>query len=171
ARVGVPPMDPRLRDVGKDTVRPGVGQLVSLWRMVRYVSTLRRRLRELQPDIVHTNSLKAAIYGGLAGRLARVPVVWHVRDRIAPDYLPRSAVRLVCALASRLPQAVIANSRSTLEMLPQSTPDATTVVSDAVPLRAYAAVIPSPVAMNRSRDPRIRTVRGHSLRVGIVGRL
>ena len=47
-----------------------------------------------QPDLVHTNSLKAALYGGVAGRLAGVPVVWHVRDRIADDYLPGIAVTL-----------------------------------------------------------------------------
>ena len=36
------------------------------------------------PDIVHTNSLKAALYGGVAGRLAGVPTVWHIRDRSPP---------------------------------------------------------------------------------------
>src|SRR3954464_11108830 len=79
---------------------------------------LRGRLRQVRPDIVPTNSLKAAIYGGLAGRLAGVPVVWHVRDRIADDYLPPPAVCLVRALSRVLPTAIVANCQSTLSTLP-----------------------------------------------------
>ena len=79
---------------------------------------LSRRIRALDADIVHTNSLKAALYGGVAGRLARVPVVWHVRDRIADDYLPTSAVRLVRTASRFLPTAVVANSAATLATLP-----------------------------------------------------
>ena len=63
---------------------------------------LARRLRRLSPDLVHTNSLKAGVYGSIAARLAGVPVVWHVRDRVAEDYIPAAAVRLVRALVRRL---------------------------------------------------------------------
>ncbi len=54
-----------------------------------YIARLALRLRGLAPDVVHTNSLKAGVYGSLAARLAGVPVVWHARDRIAEDYIPR----------------------------------------------------------------------------------
>jgi glycosyltransferase involved in cell wall biosynthesis len=57
------------------------------------------------------------VYGGLAGRLAGIPVVWHLRDRISTDYLPRSAVLLVHVLSTTLPTAVVANSRETLSTL------------------------------------------------------
>jgi UDP-N-acetylglucosamine:LPS N-acetylglucosamine transferase len=60
------------------TPRLAASTIADIWR-------LRRRLRQLAPDIVHTNSLKAAIYGGLAGRVAGIPVVWHIRDRIAEN--------------------------------------------------------------------------------------
>jgi glycosyltransferase involved in cell wall biosynthesis len=82
-----------------------------------YVLRLARRLRELKPDLVHTNSLKAGVYGSLAARLAGVPVMWHVRDRIAEDYLPRSAVRLVRGMSRHLAAAVVANSTATMETL------------------------------------------------------
>lgn len=114
----VMPLAPRVRDLRKDSVRPERLDPLALARLVPYVVRLSRRIRALEADIVHTNSLKAAFYGGLAGRLARVPVVWHVRDRIAPDYLPRSAVRLVHLASHWLPTAVVANSRTTLETLP-----------------------------------------------------
>jgi glycosyltransferase involved in cell wall biosynthesis len=48
------------------------------------VVRLARLARQLDVDIVHTNGLKAHILGGLAGRLIRRPVVWHLRD-----FLPR----------------------------------------------------------------------------------
>ncbi len=133
--VEVIPMLAAGRDARKDTVRPvGVGA-ASLAASAHYVERIRRRLRALRPDLVHTNSLKAALYGGLAGRLAGIPVVWHIRDRIAPDYLPVAAVRLVRTAARLLPTALIANSRSTLATLPDRTGRArvpNTVVYDSV---------------------------------------
>lgn len=44
------------------------------------VVRLARLARQLSVDVVHTNGLKAHILGGLAGRLIRRPVVWHLRD-------------------------------------------------------------------------------------------
>jgi glycosyltransferase involved in cell wall biosynthesis len=68
-------------------------------------------------DLIHTNSLKADIIGGLAGRLAWRPVVWHIRDRIEPDYLAPLAVRGFRFLCAFLPSFVIANSEATLKTL------------------------------------------------------
>ena len=86
-----------------------------------HVARLARRLRQLRPDLVHTNSLKAALYGGAAAKLASVPVVWHVHDRISDDYLPANAVKLVHAASRRLPSAVLANSEATLSTVPETT--------------------------------------------------
>jgi glycosyltransferase involved in cell wall biosynthesis len=77
----------------------------------------------LQPDLVHTNSLKAGVYGSLAANAAGIPVVWHLRDRIASDYLPRPAVRLVRQLVNRLADGVVANSTATLDTLGAGTHD------------------------------------------------
>jgi glycosyltransferase involved in cell wall biosynthesis len=113
----------------------------------------------LRPDLVHTNSLKAAIYGGFAARIVGIPVVWHVRDRIADDYLPSSAARLVRALARRLPIAVIANSKATLESLGQA-------------VSSISAVVPSPVIQAPSpAGGGTQKPSSAVLRVGIVGRL
>lgn len=111
---------PGARDVRRDRVRPGGASLASLWHTLAYVVRLRRRLRRLRPDIVHTNSLKAGVYGSIAARAAGIPVVWHVRDRIAEDYIPRPAVRLVRMLIGRLATGVIANSTATMQTVPAS---------------------------------------------------
>jgi glycosyltransferase involved in cell wall biosynthesis len=115
-----------------------------------YSLQLARRLRRLKPDLVHTNSLKSALYGGVAGRLAGIPVVWHVRDRIAPDYLGARATRAVQSAARRIPTAVIANSRTTLASL-----------------GVDGHVIPSPLVLG---PPSPRAADG-PFTVGIVGRI
>jgi glycosyltransferase involved in cell wall biosynthesis len=117
ATVEVLPMAEQVRDVRKDSVALGRLDPRPVLSLMTYVWQLQRRLRQIRPDIVHTNTLKAAFYGGLAARLAGVPVVWHVRDRIAADYLPRTAVRLVRLAAEVLPTAVVANSEATLATL------------------------------------------------------
>jgi glycosyltransferase involved in cell wall biosynthesis len=113
------PLPARLRDVKKETVRPDRLDPVALAYVPRYAIRLSRRISALDADLVHTNSLKAALYAGLAARLARVPAVWHIRDRIATDYLPASAVLLVRTASRLLPTAILANSRATLETLPR----------------------------------------------------
>ncbi|GAA3620995.1 hypothetical protein GCM10022199_26790 [Marihabitans asiaticum] len=83
-----------------------------------FVRRLARRLRELDVDVVHTTTLKADVLGVPAARLARRPLVWHVHDRIAPDYLPGPLVRLMRHVATWGPQRVVANSRATGATLP-----------------------------------------------------
>ncbi|QJW35970.1 glycosyltransferase family 4 protein [Cellulosimicrobium protaetiae] len=96
------------------TVAGALRTLPFLWR-------LSRRVRALRPDVVHTTSLKADLLGIVPAAVARRPLVWHVHDRIAPDYLPGPLVRVVRALARRAPAAVVANSRATAGTLPAVT--------------------------------------------------
>jgi len=119
---------------GRDVRKADVGLRLSplaLASSVLYVVRLARRLRQLDPDLVHTNSLKSGLYGCAAARLARVPVVWHVRDRISDDYLPRGAVRLVRWMVRRQTDAVIANSRTTLATI--NVPAVSAVIYSVVP--------------------------------------
>jgi glycosyltransferase involved in cell wall biosynthesis len=116
--VEVLPIAPSARDLRRDSVRPSAASALEAMRTLGYVARLARRLRSLDADIVHTNSLKAGVYGSVAARVAGVPLVWHVRDRIAEDYLPVAAVRLVRALIGHFADGVIANSGATLEAIP-----------------------------------------------------
>lgn len=102
----------------KDVV--GLNSLTRLrqaWLCVRYAVRLAFWARARKVDLIHTNSLKADLYGGLAARLARIPVLWHVRDRIADGYLPAPVASAFRWLARTIPQAVVANSQSTLRCL------------------------------------------------------
>jgi glycosyltransferase involved in cell wall biosynthesis len=107
------PMPPRTQQLRRSAGVP----LRAVTDTLRYVGRLRARLRELQPDIVHTNTLKAAIYGTVAARLSRVPVVVHVRDRIAADYLPARTATAVRAFVRAVPTTWIANSAATAQTI------------------------------------------------------
>ena len=111
---------PSARDVRKDSLGGVAGVPFAALHTAAYVIRLAARLRRLQPDLVHTNSLKSGFYGALAARLAGVPILWHLRDRIADDYLPRPAVRLTRLLIERLADGVLANSSATLETAPRA---------------------------------------------------
>ncbi|WP_165350376.1 glycosyltransferase [Xylanimonas protaetiae] len=101
-----------------DRVRAGrAGMLVLVPSMAVFVLRLARRIRALRPDVVHTNTLKADLLGWAAARLARVPVVWWVHDRIADDYLPARTAWLFRWAATHLPDAVIANSEASAATL------------------------------------------------------
>jgi glycosyltransferase involved in cell wall biosynthesis len=121
-----------------------------------YVLRLAARLRRLQPDLVHANSLKSGVYGSMAARLAGIPMVWHVRDRIAADYMPHPAVVLIRAMTRRLPAMVLANSESTMATL----------------RGAKHSSIPYSVIPDTVGDvPRRTRVNGRPLTFAVVGRL
>jgi glycosyltransferase involved in cell wall biosynthesis len=152
------PLGSNARDLRKARVRPADLPLAAAGASAAYVLRLARRLRRLQPDLVHANSLKSGVYGSLAARLAGVPMVWHVRDRIADDYLPPAAVRLVRAMAANLPAAVIANSQTTMATLSKHSPHPVVIGS----------VLPD--ALCAEEFSHVRHTRD-GLRYAIVGRL
>jgi glycosyltransferase involved in cell wall biosynthesis len=112
------PLADEIRNTRKDTLGiVRLGDFRKLITLPSFIVRLSRMIRRLDVNVVHTNSLKADILGGIAARLAGKRVVWHVRDRIADDYLPSRAVRTFRLLARFIPHAIVANSHATLETL------------------------------------------------------
>lgn len=102
----------------KDDLGSGPSALFKqIAKSIAYIFTLSRFMRENRIDLVHTNSLKSDILGGVAAKLARRPLIWHIRDRIEDDYLPRPVVRVFRVLARLLPDFIIGNSKATLATL------------------------------------------------------
>ena len=85
--------------------------------LLAYSYKVARFAKERKVQIIHTNSLKAHVYGGLAGWIAGIPVVWHIRDFIDRSYLPQAAVVCIRTLARFIPSYVIAVSNSVMEKL------------------------------------------------------
>jgi glycosyltransferase involved in cell wall biosynthesis len=81
--------------------------------------------RRMKADVIHTNGMKAHLLGGLAGRLARVPAVWHLRD-----FPPAGQTgRLFARAARRLPRLVLAVSEAVARAVRPSDSKAARVVT------------------------------------------
>src|SRR5262249_44113683 len=160
-------------DVG-ETKKDSLG-LATLFRfreviaMLAYIWRLARFIRRQQVDLVHTNSLKADIIAGVAARLAGRPVVWHVRDRIEEDYLPKPVVRLFRALCHIVPTHVIANSAATLRTIDAR--DAHNIGAEVSESKGSKrmSVVHDGTPLGPATDPSAR-IREHS-RVGLIGRI
>ena len=74
---------------------------------------LARAIRATRADVVVTNSAKAHVYGSLAGRLARRPVVWRMHDTMDSADFAGSTRRLLLAIGRRAPVLVLTVSDST----------------------------------------------------------
>lgn len=156
--VRVLPLDPRIARTDRAAAgRSALGAARSAAATLPFVARLATLLRDLQPDVVHTTSLKADVIGLPAARLARRPLVWHVHDRIAEDYLPAPVARALRVLARRGPRHVVVNSRATAgTLLPL--PRGWTL--------AYPGLAPEQVAA----DPAARPAPAAPV-VGLVGRI
>jgi glycosyltransferase involved in cell wall biosynthesis len=78
--------------------------------LVQYIRALRRHLRELAPDLMHTNGLKMHLLGIRSAPMG-VPVIWHIHDYIGARPLMGQLLRL----HARRPAMAIANSSSVAE--------------------------------------------------------
>ena len=104
-----------LRHVRKETHLPSPAALTDVLRLARRVARHARR-REL----LYANSQKAFVVSAAAGVLARRPVVWHLRDILAPPHFSASNVRAAVTLANFRAARVIANSRASAEAFIES---------------------------------------------------
>gem|GEM_PF-31875 len=154
-------LSPEVVQTRKDSL--GSSSLLKVGLIVRallYVVRLARFIAKRRINLVHTNSLKADLIGGFAARLARVPVIWHIRDRIEDDYLPAAVVTVFRWLLRVVPNCVIANSAATMRTLRLPTDANANVVASGVVHDGVAPVLET-VARLGSETPLI----------GIIGRI
>jgi glycosyltransferase involved in cell wall biosynthesis len=72
-----------------------------------YAASLRKVLRQLAPDVIHTNGFKMHILGALA-KPKSAPLIWHVHDYIQP----RPFMARLMRLFQRRCKIALANSNS-----------------------------------------------------------
>jgi glycosyltransferase involved in cell wall biosynthesis len=166
AEVLVLPLDSSVQDMRKDAVggKTSMG-LSTVVATLRYIARLIRTIRRLRPDVIHANSLKADIIGGVAARLLGVPLIWHIRDRIADDYLPHRVVLVFRKLCRIVPNYVIANSQSTLETLYLPATKPSSVIPSGFDVAAFAEAGRNVPALPEA------IAQGSKIEIGIVGRI
>lgn len=158
--VTVLPLGDELANARRDALAStqGSSPLRSGLALLAYIRELTRFLRDQHVEVLHTNSLKASVLGGIAGRLAGCQVVWHLRDRIADDYLPHKAVLVMRLLGRTLPHFVIGNSRATVATLH-------------LPPHLPTAAIPSGVDLTRFHPAPLPAEPVAAPLIGLVGRI
>lgn len=157
------PLTGKVREVRKDTL--GAGALLHVGRLGLigvYATRIAAFARRHRVQVIHTNTIKAHLYGALAGRLAGLPVVWHLRDYVNEAYFPRAAVKLVRWLARCAPRHIIGVSRSVVEQLQlTNSRERTTVVLDGL----------GDAELRVETNSRFSLGSPRKVRIGIVGRL
>ena len=159
-------LDPKVKDVRKDVI--GWRTLINptkLYYSGSYVFRLAHSFKSLGADVVHTNSLKADILGGIASKMARIPLIWHVRDRIEKEYLPSKVVTVFRGLCRILPDRVIANSQATMKTLHLEREEEIYVISSGFDAERFRRAGEGRVSLSAAVNS------GEALRIGIVGRI
>ena len=97
-----------LKHVKKETRIPGPAAFADAARIATHVAK-----RAKSHKVIYANSQKAFVVAAAAGLFARRPVVWHLRDILAPPHFSGTNVRAAVTLANLRAARVIANSRAT----------------------------------------------------------
>lgn len=97
-----------LGTVRKASRVPSPRAALAAWRLAGTVAREAAAFR-----VLYANSQKAFIVAALAGRRARRPVVWHLRDLLGPPHFSAMNTRAAVALANWGATRVIANSHAT----------------------------------------------------------
>jgi glycosyltransferase involved in cell wall biosynthesis len=88
--------------------------------LARYLGEFRRTIREIDPDLIHSNGIKTHLLTALAGSM-NVPVVWHIHDFYGSRPLMARALRWMshsAAIGIAISEAVAEDARATLPRLP-----------------------------------------------------
>jgi glycosyltransferase involved in cell wall biosynthesis len=158
------PLPRSLADARRDDMGSGL-PLAKAFQLLGFLFALRSKMDDLRPALVHTNSLKADILGGIAARSLRLPLIWHMRDRIAEEYLPAIAVRALRAACRWIPSALIANSQSTMITLKLPSDKPAKVINSGMNLAPFlecargTETLPEAIAQH------------HEVRIGLIGRI
>jgi glycosyltransferase involved in cell wall biosynthesis len=164
AELHVLEISPEVLHTRKDTLHSaGVVPLGVAFDIFAYVLRLIDFIHSHDIELIHTNSLKADILGGIAGKLTHTPVIWHMRDRITEDYLPRPAVRGMRRLCRIIPDFIIGNSAATLQTLCLNESLPTMVVPSGVDIGAYE--------QNRASAMKDSSEARKKVKIGLVGRI
>lgn len=170
-RVVLCPMPGSLLDVAKRSLGGLSGAAESAAALPSFARELSRTVRDLEPDLLYTNSAKAHVVGIPLARALRVPSVMHVHNGIATHTYGRPN-RVALHAASQLADLVLVNSRATQATLrPGPRRDAALIYCPTeVPERRVAPPGPD-VPLRIALAGRIVAWKGQDLAVASVQRL
>src|SRR6185295_16064005 len=103
-------------------------------------SDFRRKIIELNPDLVHANSVRAGLVATGATMGLKMKVVWHLHD-LLPRHPLSSAIRMVAALSKRSRMIAVSQAvrRNFCGLLSPSLNKRATVILNAIDLKSFSA--------------------------------
>ncbi|WP_353932500.1 glycosyltransferase family 4 protein [Okeanomitos corallinicola TIOX110] len=105
----------------------------SLWQ---YLQEFRQTIELIQPQIIHTNGIKANLITALSG-IKNIPIIWHIQD----FYGARPLVAKVLKWASKRATSAIAISQSVAEDVKKTLPGlAVEVIYSAIDINYFSPV-------------------------------
>ncbi|MBN3791104.1 glycosyltransferase family 4 protein, partial [Burkholderia sp. Ac-20353] len=125
------------------------GALKQLFRLVRDVARRARRA-----DVIYANTQRAMVVAALAGRLARKPVVWHLRDIVSDAHFGRKQLLAIKHCVRFGVTRVIANSDASAQAfraLTGFTPQHVDVVFNGISAEPFDALAGVSQAVLRAR--------------------
>jgi len=111
-------LPPELAQMGDAAVGGPAGHQQSRWSLLvriflaapavlSYVRSLRTLVREIAPDVIHSNGFKMHLLG-VWSKPARIPIIWHIHDYVSTRPLMARLIRRYCTRAA----LAVANSNS-----------------------------------------------------------
>ena len=129
--------------------------------VARYRRELAALLRELKPDLIHTNGFKMHLLGALC-RPSQVPLLWHIHDYVSSRRLASRLLRLAAGSCNH----AIANSKSVARDLGSALPELpVTTVYNAIDLRRFS---PSGARLDLDALSGLAPAVPGTVRVGLV---
>ncbi|MGU7811125.1 glycosyltransferase family 4 protein [Burkholderia sp. AW49-1] len=125
------------------------GALKQLYTLVRDVARRARRA-----EVIYANTQRAMVVAALAGRLARKPVVWHLRDIVSSDHFGSKQLMAIKCCARFGVTRVIANSDASAQAfraLTGFTPQHVDVVFNGISAEPFDALDTASQAALRAR--------------------
>ncbi|MDQ6899856.1 MAG: glycosyltransferase [Candidatus Dormibacteraeota bacterium] len=136
-----------------------------------YVRQLAQTLRRSRSDLLHANSLRACVVGGLAARQAGIASVWHIHSVVASPTVSYGGAWLLHSLARWLPAHIICTSAATAACFDVAA-DRVSVIPPGIDSRRF-----TPTSGSRRRKPvigmvgRITPLKGQHVFVEAAGTL
>lgn len=86
----VVPVPQILREYGGKTIEKGlIGKIFTGFAIFKYSYNIVKLIKKERIDIIHCNSIRAAITVGLASKLTITPIVWYIKGELENSILDR----------------------------------------------------------------------------------
>ncbi|MPW21282.1 glycosyltransferase [Paraburkholderia sp. CNPSo 3157] len=153
----------RREGIDVDVLDPGAtrdirkqGGTPPLMKAVKGVASLVRETvgRARHSDVIYANTQRAMVIGALAGRFARRPVVWHLRDIVSREHFGGRQLAIIKWCAKLGLAHVIANSAASARAFAELTNFGDTridVVFNGIPAAPFNALRDVPQSVLRAR--------------------